>query len=250
MNSENVERKNMRRVLVTGSGRGIGRAIALRIAREGFAVTVHCRNRVDEAKAVCAEISKKGGKADLVIFDVTDREAARKALEGQVECQGPYYGIVCNVGVARDNAFPALSDDDWDIVTRTSLDGFYNILHPLIMPMIQSRAGGRIITLSSVSGVVGNRGQVNYSAAKAAVIGASKALAVELASRGITVNCVAPGLIETEMIKGLPLEEALKVVPMKRVGKPEEVAAVVAFLLSDEASYISRQVIGVNGGMI
>ena len=239
-----------RRVLVTGSGRGIGRAIAKRIALDGFPVTVHCRSRVEDAKVVCDEIAANGGEADLIVFDVTDRALAREVLEQQVLEKGPYYAVVCNAGVTRDNPFPGLSEEDWDIVIRTGLDSFFNIVHPLIMPMIQMRKGGRIITLSSVSGVFGNRGQVNYSAAKAGIIGATKALAAELGSRKITVNCIAPGLIETEMLQDVDLKEALAPVPMNRLGQPEDVAALAAFLLSDDAGYISRQVIGVNGGLI
>jgi 3-oxoacyl-[acyl-carrier protein] reductase len=239
-----------RRVLVTGSGRGIGRAIAKRIALDGFSVTVHCRSRIEDAKTVCDEIAAHGGEADLLVFDVTERSAVREVLEQHVLENGPYYGIVCNAGVTRDNPFPGLSEEDWDVVIRTGLDSFYNVVHPLIMPMIQKRKGGRIITLSSVSGVFGNRGQVNYSAAKAGIIGASKALAAELASRKITVNCIAPGLIETEMLQGVHMEEMLSAIPMKKLGKPEDVGALAAFLMSDDASYISRQVIGVNGGLI
>lgn len=239
-----------RRVLVTGSGRGIGSAIAKRISLDGFPVTVHCRSRVEDAKIVCDDIAANGGEADLLVFDVTDRAMAREVLEKQVLEKGPYYGIICNAGVTRDNPFPGLSEEDWDIVIRTGLDSFFNIVHPLIMPMIQMRKGGRIITLSSVSGVVGNRGQVNYSAAKAGIIGATKALAAELGSRKITVNCVAPGLIETEMLQGVDLKQALTPVPMDRIGQPEDVAPLVAFLMSDDAGYISRQVIGVNGGLI
>lgn len=238
-----------RRVLVTGSSRGIGRAIAAALARDGFAVTVHCRSRVDEAEKVRQEIVDAGGHADVLAFDVADRAAAREALEGVVEQHGAYYGIVCNAGIARDNAFPAMPPEDWDDVVRTSLDGFYNVVHPLVMPMVRARRGGRIVTIASVSGVIGNRGQVNYSAAKAGVIGATKALAVELASRRITVNCVAPGLIATEMLEGVPVDEALKLVPMGRVGEAREVAAAVSFLVSDAASYVTRQVLGVNGGI-
>ncbi|MBA3997586.1 MAG: 3-oxoacyl-ACP reductase FabG [Candidatus Accumulibacter sp.] len=241
---------NQRRVLITGSSRGIGRAIALRLARDGFAVGVHCRSGRAEADAVAAEIAAAGGSAAVLQFDVCDRAAARAALDADVAAHGAYYGIVCNAGISRDNAFPALSDEDWDLVIDTSLDGFFNVVHPLTMPMVRARKGGRIVTLASVSGVMGNRGQVNYSAAKAGLIGATKALAVELASRRITVNCVAPGLIETDMTSELPLADALKIVPMNRVGQADEVAAAVAFLMSDDAAYITRQVLGVNGGIV
>lgn len=239
-----------RRVLITGSSRGIGLAIALRLARDGFAVTIHCRSTRNEAEAVAAGIANSGGTASVLQFDVRDRNAARMTLEEDVLEHGAYYGIVCNAGITHDNAFPALTEEDWDAVIDTSLDGFYNVLHPLTMPMVRSKRGGRIVTLASVSGVVGNRGQVNYSAAKAGLIGATKALAVELASRRITVNCVAPGLIETDMTTDLPINEVLKTIPMNRLGQPDEVAAAVSFLMSDEASYITRQVIGVNGGII
>jgi len=234
----------MRRVLVTGSSRGIGRAIAGRLAKQGFAVTVHCRRSREQADALAREI-----KAPVLEFDVRDRAAVQRALEADVAQRGAYYGVVLNAGVARDNAFPALGDDDWDDVLDTSLGGFYNVLKPLVMPMVRAKQGGRIVVLGSVSGVVGNRGQVNYSAAKAGLIGAAKALAVELATREITVNCVAPGPVATDMLEDAPLEEMLKLIPMQRVGTPEEVAALVAFLMSDEAAYITRQVIGVNGGL-
>lgn len=239
---------DVRRVLVTGSSRGIGRAIALRLARDGFHVTVHCRTRASDARAVVDAMAEAGHPADTLQFDVRDRAAAQAAL-AEALAGGPYYGVVLNAGVARDNTFAALSEEDWDEVLSTSLDGFYNVVQPLVMPMVRARRGGRIVTLSSVSGMVGNRGQVNYSAAKAGLIGATKALAVELASRRITVNCVAPGLIDTEMTAGLPLDEALKVVPCGRIGTADEVAATVAFLCSDDAAYITRQVIGVNGGI-
>jgi len=239
-----------RRVIVTGSSRGIGRAIALRLARAGYSLTVHCRSNVAQGRAVVGEIEREGGIAALLQFDVSDRAACREALAADVAACGPYYGIVCNAGVTRDNPFPGLSDEDWDVVLDTSLDGFFNVVQPLTMPMVRAKMGGRIITIASVSGITGNRGQVNYSAAKAGLIGATKALAVELASRGITVNCVAPGLVSTDMAADAPIETLLNIVPMKRVGTPEEVAAAVAFLMSDEAAYITRQVLGVNGGII
>ncbi|SFW34477.1 3-oxoacyl-ACP reductase FabG [Luteibacter sp. UNCMF366Tsu5.1] len=237
-------------VLVTGSSRGIGRAIALNLADAGYDLVVHCRSRRDEAEAVVAEIVAKGRAARIVQFDVADRAATAAALEADVATHGAYYGVVCNAGLTRDGAFPALSGDDWDQVLRTNLDGFYNVLHPLVMPMIRRRAAGRIVCITSVSGLVGNRGQVNYSASKAGVIGAAKALAVELAKRKITVNCVAPGLIDTDMLEPeVPVEHILKAIPMERTGTPEEVAAAVRFLLSAEAGYITRQVLAVNGGL-
>jgi 3-oxoacyl-[acyl-carrier protein] reductase len=237
-------------VLVTGASRGIGRAIALRAAQDGFDVVVHCRSRVDQAEAVAADIRNLGRNARVLSFDIADRAVAAQTLEADIAEHGTYYGVVCNAGIARDNAFPAMSGEDWDAVIHTNLDAFYNVLNPLVMPLVRRRKPGRIVTLSSVSGLIGNRGQTNYSAAKAGIIGASKALALELASRGITVNCVAPGLIDTEMVSGEVADEALKMIPMRRMGKPEEVASVVSFLLSEQASYVTRQVISVNGGLI
>ncbi|MDZ5635945.1 3-oxoacyl-ACP reductase FabG [Janthinobacterium sp. GMG1] len=236
-------------VLVTGSSRGIGKAIALRLARDGFDVVLHCRSARAEADAVAQQVRALGRAARVLQFDIGDRAAAVCALEADIAEHGCYYGVVCNAGVARDNAFPAMSGEDWDIVLQTNLDGFYNVLNPLVMPMVQRRKPGRIVTMASVSGLIGNRGQVNYSAAKAGIIGATKALALELAKRAITVNCVAPGLIETDMISEVPLDEALKMIPARRVGTPEEVAAAVSFLVGEEAGYITRQVISVNGGM-
>ncbi|WP_444815261.1 3-oxoacyl-ACP reductase FabG [Stutzerimonas frequens] len=237
-------------VLVTGSSRGIGRAIALRLSRAGHDIVLHCRSRRDQAEAVQAEIQAMGRSARILQFDIADRAACRRELEADIEAHGAYYGVVCNAGLTRDGAFPALSDDDWDQVLRTNLDGFYNVLQPLTMPMIRRRQPGRIVCITSVSGLIGNRGQVNYSASKAGVIGAAKALAVELGKRRITVNCVAPGLIDTEMLDAeLPIEEMLKMVPAQRMGTPEEVAGAVNFLMSAEAAYITRQVIAVNGGL-
>ena len=239
-----------RRILVTGSSRGIGKAIALQLAQSGFDVTVHARSRQQEAAQVVQEIQALGQSSHALLFDVNDREKVMQLLEQDVAEHGAFYGVVLNAGLTRDAAFPALTDSDWDEVISTSLDGFYNVLKPLVMPMIRLKKGGRIVTMSSVSGLMGNRGQVNYSAAKAGLIGATKALALELAKRKITVNCVAPGLIETEMVTEEVKEHALKMIPLQRMGHVDEVAKVVKFLCSDDASYITRQVISVNGGLI
>lgn len=237
-------------ILVTGSSRGIGRAIALALADAGHALVLHCRQQREQAEAVQAEVIARGRQARVLQFDVSDRAQCAAVLQADVEAHGAYYGVVLNAGLTRDGAFPALTADDWDQVMRTNLDGFYNVLSPLAMPMIRRRAPGRVVCMASVSGMVGNRGQVNYSASKAGLIGAAKALAVELAKRQITVNCVAPGLIDTDMIdEHVPVEEILKAVPAQRMGKPEEVAATVAFLMSPGAAYITRQVIAVNGGL-
>jgi len=237
-------------ILVTGASKGIGRAIALRVARDGFPVTVHYGQDADGARETVAAIEQGGGTAHLITFDIADRAQTLAALEADIAVNGAYWGIVLNAGITRDFAFPALEGADWDKVLTTNLDGFFNVIHPLVMPMIRRRDGGRIVTMSSVSGVIGNRGQVNYSASKAGIIGATKALAVELASRNITVNSVAPGVIETAMVDKLPLEEVTKMIPMRRLGTPADVAGIVAFLLSNEAGYITRQAISVNGGMI
>lgn len=239
-----------RRVLVTGASRGIGRAIALGLARDGYEVTLNYQSSHAAAQEARDLVAAAGGTARLLPFDVTDREACRRVLTDDVAAGGPYYGVVCNAGIVADAAFPAMSGEAWDRVLRTNLDGFYNVLHPLVMPMVRARQGGRIVTVSSMSGLMGNRGQVNYSAAKAGLIGATKALARELAKREITVNSVAPGLIDTEILHDAPVAEMLELVPMRRLGRPDEVAATVSFLFSEGAGYITGQVISINGGMI
>jgi 3-oxoacyl-[acyl-carrier protein] reductase len=236
-------------ILVTGSSRGIGKAIALYLAKQGFDIVLHCRSQKAQAEAVMAEITQLGQSARLLQFDIADREHCAEQLTHDMDTHGAYYGVVCNAGITADNAFPSLTGEQWDNVIHTNLDSFYNVLQPVIMPMIRRRKAGRIVTLSSTSGLIGNRGQVNYSAAKAGIIGATKALALELAKRDITVNCVAPGLIATEMLDALPLDEIKKIIPARRVGNPNEVAATVAFLMSEDAGYITRQVISVNGGL-
>ncbi|MFM5682400.1 3-ketoacyl-ACP reductase FabG2 [Aeromonas veronii] len=237
-------------VLVSGASKGIGRAIALKLAADGFTVVVHYHSDQQGAQATLDEITAQGGSGRLIQFDIGDRELCRARLEADIEQHGAYYGVVCNAGIVRDGAFPALTDDEWDDVIHTNLDGFYNLLKPCIMPMIGLRRGGRIVTLSSVSGIMGNRGQVNYSASKAGLIGATKALALELAKRRITVNCVAPGLIDTGMVSPEVESEALKMIPLKRMGQAEEVAGLVSYLMSDIAGYVTRQVISINGGLI
>ena len=236
-------------ILVTGSSRGIGKAIALYLAKQGFDLVLHCRSQKTQAENVIAEIEQLGQSARLLQFDIADRMQCSEQINQDIDSYGAYYGVVCNAGITADNAFPALTGEEWDSVIHTNLDGFYNVLQPVIMPMVRRRRPGRIVTLSSVSGIIGNRGQVNYSAAKAGIIGATKALALELAKREITVNCVAPGLIATDMLDELPLDEIKKMIPARRVGNPKEVAAAVAFLMSEDAGYITRQVISVNGGL-
>lgn len=238
-----------KKVLVTGASGGIGRAIALAAASAGYEITAHYNNGKEKAESLKAEIEGAGGKCSLLQLDISNREDCAAKLEEWSEENGAFWGIVLNAGICRDNAFPALTDEDWDGVVHTNLDGFYNILKPLVMPLCRKKRG-RIITISSVSGVMGNRGQVNYSASKAGIIGATKALAVELASRKITVNCIAPGFIETDMIKDAPVEHILPTIPMGRAGSPEEVASLAVYLLSESAGYITRQVIGVNGGIV
>ena len=234
----------MKKVLVTGSSRGIGKEIALYLAKSGYDIDVHYAHNEQKAIETADEIRALGHDAQILKFDIKNREECAKVLADKL-----YYGVVLNAGIARDNVFPALEDDEWDDVIDTNLTGFYNVLKPLLMPMISNRVKGRIITMSSVSGISGNRGQVNYSASKAGIIGATKSLALELAKRGITVNCIAPGVIDTEMIKDVPLDEVKKLIPMKRVGQANEVASLANYLMSEDASHITGQVISVNGGL-
>jgi len=240
-----------RSVLITGASQGIGEAIARRVAADGFLPVLHCRSQRERTERLADELAAScaGVRPRVLQFDVADRAATGTALLADIEAHDIYYGIVCNAGIAADNAFPAMTDEEWDTVLTVNLDGLYNVLRPLVLPMVQARRPGRIVTMSSLSGQMGNRGQVNYSAAKAGVIGATKALAIELAKRRITVNCVAPGLIDTEMVEPEAVEQILPMIPLRRAGKAEEVAAVVSFLLTEDAAYITRQVIAVNGGM-
>ncbi len=239
-----------KRVLVTGSSRGIGKAIALKLAQQGYDIAVHYHSNIVTAEQTQAEIMALGVNVSLIAFDVADRALAKEKITADIELNGAYYGVILNAGITRDTAFPAMTDEEWDSVIHTNLDGFYNVIQPTIMPMIQARFGGRIITMASVSGIAGNRGQVNYSASKAGLIGATKALSLELAKRKITVNCIAPGLIETDMVADFPKEMINQIVPMRRMGKTNEIAGLANFLMSDDAAYITRQVISVNGGMI
>jgi len=239
-----------KKVLVTGSSRGIGRAIALELGKQGFEIVVHYRSNESEAQRTRDELIEMKALGGMLRFDVADRDATKAALKTHVAEHGAFWGVVCNAGITRDGPFPGLENEDWDVVIRTNLDSFYNVLSPLTMPMIQLRSGGRIVVMSSLSGLIGNRGQVNYSASKAGLIGAAKALSKELAKRNITVNCVAPGLIESEMTQGTLLNEMIESIPMKRAGRPEEVASAVAYLFSENAGYITGQTISMNGGIL
>ncbi|RLV60535.1 3-oxoacyl-ACP reductase FabG [Parashewanella curva] len=239
-----------KRVLVTGASRGIGKEIAVRLASKGFDIAIHYHSNHTAAINTQEQVNSLGVHSSILKFDLANRDQARIAIEADITENGHYYGVILNAGINKDNAFPAMEAHEWDSVIHTNLDGFYNVVHPCIMPMVQNRQGGRIISMTSVAGIAGNRGQVNYSASKAGIIGATKALALELAKRKITVNCVAPGLIETDMVEGIDKEIVNQIVPMRRMGKVNEIAGIVSFLMTDDAAYITRQVISVNGGMI
>jgi 3-oxoacyl-[acyl-carrier protein] reductase len=233
---------------VTGASRGIGAAIAIRLARDGFDIALNFRSNQSAADAVAAQITAFGRQAWLLPFDVTDRATARATLERMLEERGTPFAVVVNAGITRDGLFGMLGDDDWDAVIDTSLGGFYNVVRPLVRALLKARTGP-VVTMASVSGQMGNPGQVNYSAAKGGLIAATKALARECAKRAVTANVVAPGLIDTDMTRDLPLEQMLQAVPLGRLGRVEEVAATVAFLCSQDAGYITGQVLGVNGGL-
>lgn len=242
----------MRRVLVTGASRGIGQGVAVRLARDGFFVVVHYGHDEQGAQDTLAHIEEEGGQGSLIQFDVGDTEQCRQQLEAEVEAHGAFYGVVSNAGITRDDAFPNMTAENWHQVINTNLNSFYNVVQPLVMPMIRLRSGGRIVVMSSVSGIDGNRGQTNYAASKAGLIAAAKSLAIELGKRKITVNAVAPGLIKTEMteLDDTVLDEAMKMIPLRRMGTVDEVAGLVSYLMSDEAAYVTRQVISINGGLL
>ncbi|NLW33151.1 MAG: 3-oxoacyl-ACP reductase FabG [Fibrobacter sp.] len=238
-----------KRVLITGGNRGIGKAIAFKLAEDKFRIAINFKKDNTNAKETLKNIQEAGGKASLLQFDVSDREECKSILKKDIEENGPFYGIVLNAGIKKDCPFPDMDEDAWDSVINTDLDSFYNVIRPLVMPMIKMRCGGRIVIITSVSAITGNRGQVNYSAAKSGLLGAAKSLALELAKRKITVNSVAPGIIDTEMAEDIEDDFIRQIVPMRRRGRPEEVASLVKYLFSDDSSYITGQTISVNGGM-
>jgi 3-oxoacyl-[acyl-carrier protein] reductase len=240
---------NDKRVLVTGASKGIGKNIALELAKEGYELLIHFNSDEKGALATLAAVKNLGSKGSIIGFNISDRADVKSKLNADIDANGAYYGVVCNAGITRDGIFPTMSDDDWDSVLHTNLDGFYNVVKPCVMPMISKRVPARIIVMSSVSGVIGNRGQVNYSASKAGLIGAAKALAMELAKRNITVNCIAPGIIDTGMVDEKIFMHAKEMIPMQRMGTAKEVSSLVKYLMSEDAAYITRQVISVNGGM-
>ncbi len=239
----------MKSVLITGSGRGIGKSIALDLSRHGYSIILHGRGDSEHLASTRKQIQEAGVPVRQILFDVGNREQARAILEKDIAEHGMYYGIVLNAGISRDNAFPFMPAEDWDDVLSTNLDGLYNVLKPLVEPLITAKRGGRIIVVTSVAGLLGNRGQVNYSAAKAGLIGAAKALGLELARKKITVNCIAPGLIETEMTAQINQNHIVPLIPMRRAGRVEEVCGAVSFLMSDQAAYITRQTLAIDGGL-
>ena len=243
------EQNAQRRVLVTGASRGIGHATAKALASQGHPITLHYRSGAAAAEELASEIESAGGRASLLGFDVSDAKAVREALESDVENNGAYWGVVLSAGVTADAPFAGMAEENWDRVLRTNLDSFFHVLRPLLMPMVGLRDGGRIVALSSVAGVAGNPGQVNYSASKAGLIGAVRSLGLELAKRKISVNAVAPGFIATDMLEGLPEAELKAQVPMRRIGQPEEVAGLIRYLFREDAGYITCQTISINGGM-